>query len=57
MVRLYVEQFPTLLMVEFMSITFRPLVKVGCLDVGGGTYSLLIIETTSGMVGRSVALS
>jgi hypothetical protein len=57
MVRLYVEQFPTLLMVEFVSIVFRPLVKVGCLNVGRGICSLLIIETKSSMVDRSVALS
>jgi hypothetical protein len=43
--------------VEFVSITFRPLANAGCLGVGRGACSLLIIETTSGMVGRSVGLS
>jgi hypothetical protein len=36
---------------------FRPLVNAGCLGLGRGACSLLIIETTSRMVGRSVGLS
>jgi hypothetical protein len=52
-----IVRFPTLLTVEFVSITFRPLVKAGCLGVGRGECSLLIIETTLSMVGRSVELS
>jgi hypothetical protein len=43
--------------IEFVSITFRSLVNAGCLGVGRGACSLLIIETTSGMEGRSVGLS
>jgi hypothetical protein len=57
-VTLLFEPFSAVLsFVEFVSITFRPLVKAGCLGVGRGACSLLIIETTSGMVGRSVGLS
>jgi hypothetical protein len=36
---------------------FRPVVNAGCLGLGRCACSLLIIETTSGMVGRSVGLS
>jgi hypothetical protein len=32
-------------------------VNAGCLGLGKGACSFLIIETTSGMVGRSVGLS
>jgi hypothetical protein len=56
-VRLDIEQFPTLSIVEFVSVAYRPLVKAGCLGVGRGACSLIIIETTSSMVGRSVGLS
>jgi hypothetical protein len=36
---------------------FRPVVNAGCLGLGRGARSLLIIKTTSSMVGRSVGLS
>ncbi|GLT64151.1 hypothetical protein SLA2020_366610 [Shorea laevis] len=36
-----------------MSITFRPLVNAGSLDVGKGACSLLIIGTTSGTISQA----
>jgi len=55
-VTLFFEPFSTLSFVEFVSITFRPMIKAGCLGAGRGACSLLIIETTSGMAGRSIGL-
>jgi hypothetical protein len=50
--KLFFEQFSELSTVEFLSIIFRPVENDGCLGVGRGACSLLIIEITSDMVGR-----
>jgi hypothetical protein len=54
--RAFIVEKVTLFFDEFVSI-FRPVVNAGCLGVGRGACSLLIIETTSCMIGRSVGLS
>jgi hypothetical protein len=51
------EQLHAPSIVKFESIIFWYVVNAGCLGVGRCACSLLIIETTSGMVGRSVGLS
>ena len=56
-VTLFFEQFPAPSIVEFVSIIFRHMENAGCLGVGRGACSLLIIEITLDMVGRSVGLS
>jgi hypothetical protein len=56
-VTLFFEQFSVLSTVKFVSIIFSNVLNAGCLGVGRSACSLLIIETTSSMVGRSVGLS
>jgi hypothetical protein len=53
---LFDEQLPFLPIVEFVSI-FKMVANAGCLGVGRGESSLLINESTSGIVGRSAGFS
>ena len=56
-VTLFSEQFSALSIVKFVSFIFWNVVNAGCLGVGRSVCSLLIIKTTSSMVGRLVGLS
>jgi hypothetical protein len=54
-ITLFFEQFSALLIVKFVSILWN-VVNAGCFGVGRSACSLLIIKTTSSMVGRLVGL-